>query len=386
LTYIYLHLKIHRNMRFTLTLLFFLTTLAAFAQSRKGHFYLSGNTSLSAERVISDDTDAFSRLTGTGVNRIGGDEGGVTWRARSSRIGYFITNRLLVGTDLYVGTKSFDGWDESNYFLDPFVRYYVTDRPGKKINFFAQLGFGTVGDYGFGSNYETNFHFGGGAETRLAGDVAASALLRYNAQASGLNYTELELRLNALIGGGSGKSAGRALVRGSIMIDPAIGNILIGHRGRDETLNLIADLNVSGGYFLHDRWMVEAGISVNTDRFISDNNFQRRFNSNSDELRITAMIGGRFFPALISRLRPYLLARSRFSHIKQSSTLSFGGNAGQEIIDTQSALHLQAGAGTLLSLSSHVALDAEVLYAAPVSGEAQREVRGRLGLKVFLSE
>jgi opacity protein-like surface antigen len=370
-------------MRLPITLIFVLTTLTAFGQSRKGHVYLSGNTSLSAERVFADPEP----LPVIGVFRPNAneDEDVTTWRARSSRIGYFLTHRLMVGTDLYVGTKTFDGRDESNYFLDPFVRYYVTNRPGRKVNFFAQLGFGTIGDYGFGSNYETNFHLGGGAEIRLSDDVAASALLRYNAQAAGLNFTELELQLNVFIGGGLGKSAGPTLVKGSIMIDPAIGSIQLGHRGRDETFNLIADLNLSGGYFLHDRWMVEAGFTLNSDQYRSNNDFDR-LAAETGELQASALLGGRFFPTSVSRLRPYLLGRTHFSLNEQSLTPSFGGAAGREITNTQSALHLQAGVGSLFSLSDNVALDAEVLYAAPVAGEALREVRGRVGLKVFLPQ
>lgn len=375
-------------MRLSITILFVLLTLSAFGQSRKGHVYLSGNTGLSAERVSAAPAPTFFSVGTPGTNPIftGADTGSaVTWRARSSRIGYFLSNRLMLGTDLYVGTKAFDGRDESNYFLDPFVRYYVTNRPGQKVNYFAQLGFGTFGDYGFGSNYETNFHIGAGAEVRLTDDVAASALLRYNAQASGLNYTELEFQLNAFIGGGLSKSANSALMKGSIMIDPAIGSIQLGHRGRDETFNLIADLNVSGGYFFHDHWMVEAGFTLSSDQYRSNNTFDLR-GGNTNDLQASAMIGGRFFPTGASRLRPYLLGRTHFRLNEQSQTHSFGGTTGSEIASTQRALHLKAGAGALFSLSSHLALDAEVLYAGPISGEALREVHGRVGLKVFLPQ
>jgi len=373
-------------MRLLITLTFILSSLLVFGQSRKGHFYLSGNTSLSAERILPAEQTTFGQFPATIRGQFGEIEGESSWRARSSRIGYFVTNRLMVGTDLYVGTETTDGQDRGSYFLDPFVRYYVTNRPGKKVNYFAQLGFGTFGEYGFGSNYETNFHLGAGAEVRLSDDVAASALLRYNAQASGLNYTELEIQLNAFIGGGLGKSAGPALVQGSLMIDPAIGSIQLGHRGRDEILNLITDLNVRGGYFLHDHWMVEAGFSVNTNQYSSGESFGGRLENEFSELEANALIGARFFPAGSSRLRPYLLGRTNFSLNEQIRTPSFGSAAGLETRNTQSRLHLQAGAGALLSLSNHLALDAEVLYAAPVAGEAQREVRGRVGLKVFLHQ
>lgn len=372
-------------MRLPITLLFVLTTLTAFGQSRKGHVYLSGNTSLSAERIFTDPDPV--QLLGFNQFTVTDEAAAVTWRARSSRIGYFLTNRLMLGSDLYVGTKISESFRESNYYLAPFVRYYVTNEPGKKVNLFAQLGFGTIGEYGFGRNFETNFHLGVGAEARLADDIAATALLRYKAEASGLNYTELEFRINAFVGGGLGKTAGLALAKGSLMLDPAIGSIQLGHRGRDETLNLITELNVSGGYFLRDRVMAEAGFSLNTDRYTSNSGLDRRFFiRESEQLAVTAIIGARYFIVGTSRLRPYLLGRTNFNLAEQIRIPASGGVTGDERTTTNSTLHLQAGAGTLFSLSSHLALDAEVNYAAPLSDGALREVHGRIGLKVFLPQ
>lgn len=366
-------------MRLNITLLLVLITLSAFSQSRKGHIYLSGNTSLSAEQISAEQASFFRQVPVIIGSRFieNSDNDAFAWRAQSSRVGYFLTNRLMLGAELYFGSKITNGVDESNYFLNPFVRYYVTDRPGGEINFFAQLGFGTIGDFGFGSNYETNLHLGVGAEVRLTGDVAASALLRYNANAWGLNYTEFELRLNTFLGGGLGSSVGPALVRGSIMINPSIGRILLGHRGRDETLNLITDLNVSGGYFLHDRLVVEAGLTINTDQISSAGQFKH--------IETSSFIGARYLPTLAFRLRPYLLGRTHFTFAEVDRTLlNVSTNTQFEDVRVQSLLHLQAGGGVLVPLSDNVALDGEVLFAAPVSSEALREVRGRVGLKVFL--
>jgi len=367
-------------MRLPITLLFVLATLSAFSQSRKGHFYLSGNTSLSAVHVFPEQETNLGQF---GDNQIG-DEEGTTWGAQSSRIGYFITNRLLLGTDFYLGSKINQGAETSNYFLNPFVRFYLTDQPGSQLNLFAQLGFGTIGEFGFGSNFETNFHLGVGLEARLSDDVAVAGMVRHNANALGLNYTELELQLSTFLGGGLGNSNGLKLSKGSLMLDPSIGGVQVALRNRDATLNLIADLNVSGGYFFHDRWMVEAGFALNSDWYTTEIIFNQMKNEfENTQLEFAAIIGTRYFVSNGSRLKPYLLGRTRFSQVDESISRSFG-NLEPTVLSARSDLHLQAGAGTLLSLSNHVALDGEILYGAPISGEAQREVRGRVGLKVFL--
>ena len=307
-----------------------------------------------------------------------------SWRAQSSHVGYFISHRLLLGADVYVGTKMTDGWDQSNYFLSPFVRYYATDRPEKGLNLFAQLGFGTVGEYGSGSRFETNFHLGVGLEKRLTENVAASALLRYNARATGLNYTELALRINAFLGGQQPPSSRPLLAKNSLLLNPAVGSIRTGHRGRDNTLNVIADLNFSGGYFLTDQLLLEAGLALFANDFTSEGFSTLSGPRSSVDIHNDLHLGVRYLPFIPSRLRPYLLGRGSYSIHNRTQTFVTTTFTNEEFFTSTSEVHLQVGAGALYPLSGQLVLDAELGYAAPLTSNATRRLHAQIGLKVVL--
>ncbi|MEO0734071.1 MAG: hypothetical protein AAFZ52_14645 [Bacteroidota bacterium] len=349
-------------MKQLLTLFFCLFLLPLSAQSTKGKWYLSGNTSLELAFPYT-----ARRIPASFV--------------RSARIGYALSDRLLVGTDLYAGDQLSESGTNSHYFFRPFARYYFAPA-SKKLRLFGQVGAFTIGDFAFGSKLETDFHLGGGAEMTVAADIVATGLLRYRARAQGIDYVELALGLNVLVG-----KRGDALLKlpkkGSWMIDPSLGTLQFGQNGEGSFSQFLGNIRLYGLYYLSNSLALEAGFDLATDQFSFP------FTVTPDDTRntyTTAWIGARKLFNTYRRFQPYLAARFRsdFGHFRQTFT-GQGPDFPREVTTTQVYTSLDLGAGVQYFLSDRVVLDGNVFWRKALSGRGEENTSSlRIGLKVAL--
>ncbi|MEM1358319.1 MAG: hypothetical protein AAGF89_08980, partial [Bacteroidota bacterium] len=348
------------------TLFLLVLTLSLGAQSNKGSVYLAGNTNFSLTTVLDGSEESRVAL-------------------QSARIGYFLSNRFLLGTDLYLGSRDNrqQFGSNSSYYLRPFLRYYLTNRGDNKLNYFGQLGLYTLGDFGFGTNFETDFHFGAGVEIGLYEGLVATGLLRYRARAFGLNYTELELGLNVLLGG---NQAGVAPfpVRGEILIDPAFGSLQFGSRKRvdEDVTHLIGNLRLNGLYFLSEKWLAEVGFAVNTSQYESNGSlsFERR-DVGPNDLTIQTWIGARRILSQQGRLRPYLSSKLLLEAQRIERDDFFIG--GRSVVIKNTDEYAALGGGAFYYLSDRIALDGKMDWNLSLT-DTPSFVQTRIGLKVLL--
>jgi hypothetical protein len=350
-------------MRLTLLLSLLIAALNLNGQSEnKGRFYLSGNTSL------------------TYANNFRGTFEQASFEA--NHLGYFFTNRLMIGAEVIAGTDE-ELYDNSPFVISPFVRYYLPINRGKSTHFFAELGPGAFGDFGFGSSFETDLYLGVGAERNFGDGVVGTARLRYKANASGLNFTELDLGLNFVLGGKQAWDGFAVQKRDKFLVDPNLGRVSFGHRGRDNTQELRLDLNVGIGYFFTKHLLVEAGYNAETINLDSDALVGfREFDSSNWQ----AFLGLRYFlPTASGRLQPFLMARAHWAGDFTEIDRQFFGQTSSS--DTNSFSEL--GAGTLYMLTKKTALDFSIRYQSEglglPAGRANAVV-GSVGLKVFLEK
>ncbi len=349
-------------MRQLLSFIFLLIISSLSAQSRKGSLLLAGDTGA--------DVTAFSNV------------GNQFWDAGSSRVGYFLLDELVIGAEVSLRTNLFAFQTPEDFRINPFVRYYLTELEGRKSTFFTQMGVGTFGafsDFGSTASFETDFHVGAGAEYIVADNLLAEGLLRYNAKAFGLNYTELSLRINVLVGNGSGKTY-MPLMAKDIMINPSGGNVQLGVRGREGVSHLIADLRLEGGVFLTNNLIFEAGFTLERDAYRAD---PGNFEGVRNRPRITEVdvyAGGRFLlPG--ERLRPYLQARiSRF--IQRTA---FDDQSGQQPV-TEGVNLFGLGGGALVFIAKNVAFDFSLRRELALQPFFLDQWRGSAGLKVFIAQ
>ncbi|MEL7161116.1 MAG: hypothetical protein AAFN92_10180 [Bacteroidota bacterium] len=355
-------------MKHLFTLVLLCSCLGLGAQSCKGKLYLSGNTHFRyGQETPVDNADRTATV-------------------QSSQIGYFISERLLMGTEFYLGPRLAQFGGNSNYYLRPFARYYFSS-PTKKARIFGQLGMLTVGDFGFGNILETDFHFGAGAEITLTPDLVATGLLRYRAFASGLNYTELALDLNVLVGG----KAGPPTVfpsRGSFLLDPSFGSLQFGLRTRDNTSRVIGNLRLNGLYLLGDKLALEGGFALTTDRYKADGRIIR-FEGvpSAQDAQLELWAGVRYFFSTNKRFQPYLSAQFRYYSLQRTDEILITTSRGEDLLrreDLAINTYLNLGGGALFFLSERVAIDAAIYGQEALSSGDESGVQGRVGLKVIL--
>jgi hypothetical protein len=352
-----------KKMRLALLLSLLITALNLSGQSEnEGKFYLSGNTSLTYSNNFKNTFEQAS--------------------FEAKQFGYFFTNRLMIGAEVIAGTD--EGlYDNSPFVISPFLRYYLPINRGKKTQFFAELGIGLFGNFGFGSSVETDLYLGVGAERSFGDGVVGTARLRYKANAWGLNFTELDLGLNFILGGKQAWGGFAAQKRGTFLVDPNLGRIGFGHRGRDNTQDLRLDLNVGVGYFFTEHLFVEAGYDAETMNLDSDAmTGLREFNSNSWQ----AFLGLRYFlPTASGRLQPFIMASAGWAGA--SSNIDFTAIFPQPNSNIDPSTFSELGAGTLYMLTKKAALDVGIRYQSEglgLSSGGANAVVGSVGLKVFL--
>lgn len=348
-------------MRLFLSLIALLLTFSLAAQSRKGSLLLAGDTRADVRAATNISTQF--------------------WDAGSSRIGYFLLDELVLGAEISLRTNIFAFQTPEDFRINPFARYYLTEIEGRKTTLFTQIGFGTFGafsDFGSTASYETDFHAGVGGELQIADNLLAEGLLRYNAKAFGLNYTELSLRINVLVGNGRGKTE-MSLVAKDFMINPSGGNVQLGVRGREGVTHLIADLNLEAGMFLSNNFIFESGFNMERDAYRADPGNSEGVRDRPLITQITGYVGGRLLlPA--EGVTPYV--QTRLSHFSQ--TTGFDDQFGRRS-STQSTGQIGVGGGALVFIAKNVAFDLGLRRQFALQQFFLDQWEGSAGLKVFIS-
>lgn len=325
----------------------------------KGKFYLSGNTSLTTNNDLVNGSGQIS--------------------FSSSQLGYFFGSKWLVGAEVVAGSDE-NLYDNSPFTISPFARYYFRQRG--KTQLFGEVGFGTIGNFGFGSSFETDMHAGVGAERNFGDGVVGTALLRYKAYASGLNYTELDLGLNVILGGEQIIESFAGRRRGALLIDPTFGGVRFGLQKRNNLQDLQLDLQLGVGYFVTEHLLAEAGGNIATfNTNFGDLNFRGQTEQNTIDW--DAYVGFRYFlPSATGRLQPYAVVRAAATGF--SNTQEFTNFGNQTTSDY--SITGEGGLGTLYYLTSRAALDFNVRYQKRLELRPDRghAIGGSLGLKVFM--
>ena len=323
---------------YLLFLSLFLTT-ALSAQYQKGSWYLDGSSSALLDIPTDDRTASFE--------------------AQAFRAGYFFTDRLLVGSRV---ETSIIGGNNFGLELRPFARYYFPGGETRKVSYFGEVGFGAItpsSSFGF---FETDFHFGGGLEKTLFPGVVGTALLRYDANASGLNTTNLTLGFNLLLGQLEKSDKGAALTAGTFTTTGNLGGLLYGRQGLSGPSNVIGNifLNPSIGYFLADGLMAEAKASVSLLRLdnVSNSGHGTEEIRKNNILNTSMEFNLRYYLKQSGKLLPYVMAGGGYQTFRNKrEDATFG-----ERTVSSNNLFYQAGAGASWFLSPNVALDGTVRY------------------------
>ena len=351
-------------MKLTTLLLFCFVTLTLSAQTRKGSLYLSGNTALEYLDV-DNEAEEFSSLLSRAQ-----DFSGVT--ATSFRTGYFLTNRLLVGTRINysdaasVRNHQFAG--SNSVFLKPFVRYYFLDLGAKPLSFFGELGFGTIG-VGGGDGYETDFHLGVGAELPVAPGILGTINLNYDANAWGLNFTNLNLGLNALTGQLAANGALTPVGVSTLTAVGQVGNVAYGRTSRGGKVDSELRINLSPrvGYFVFDGFLLEAEVILTRDesRFEIGSGFNPTSDFNSSNLE--ANLRARYYVLRRGPLLPFASLGAGYRRLVESED-----NRSDDFVQGIESYFWKAGVGATYFLSPHLAVDLSAEYDRGSVGYTER--------------
>ena len=370
-----------------------LLTFALAAQTRKGNFYVAGGTTASYQFTNKPSTTGGDGLS---LNRPDDLTG---FQATSFRSGYFLTNRLLVGTRVdYLNAAADQGYlfPESNRLsLKPFARYYILERGSaeRPLAVFGELGFGTFA-VGRGDNYETDFHLGAGAELGLTAGVLGTANLNYNANAYGLNYTNLNVGLNVLTGQLSAPTATTRLRAGTITTNGQWLHLAYGRMERGEQQHTALHLNLTPrlGYFVLDNLLIESSLNLDyvdlQDRIGSDRIIPDGVGRGTD-LRVD--LSARYYALQLGHLLPFVGAGIGYRNLDQEDVIVNG------FIDrTLRSRHWRADVGASYMLSNALALDLSGSYLREHAGRAdggpgifdlqdRATWRTEVGLRFFLA-
>ena len=319
------------------------------AQYERGNWYLSGNSAI----------DAGNQSTVAGSDFL---------PPSASRTGLFLLDRLLVGGNV----------------LNPavFVRYYQPLKPQSKLSAFAELN--VAGNFSARRGGIVNYQPAIGLEYQLSADVLLSAKLQATISGGAVIGQSLQFGVNTVIGR-SGLAPGQNhLSKGSIFIDPNIGEITLGHynpsSGQLGWLNY--NLHFGGGIMLSDR--------VSLDGSLSASNYRSEFYySNPTSLykatTIAADLGLRYFLTGKGKFRPYVGAGLNAQYLSQVVDYEDSGRADER--EEHLGLSPYLKLGTLFFLSDNVALDASLEYNFR-DNTASRAAASQLGLgvgvKIFL--
>ena len=354
--------------------LFFTSSLAA--QYEKGNWYLDANSAASLSIPIGEP-----RL-------------GVPFEVQSLQAGYFITNRLLVGSRIImIGDLPNNGSLGSlDIVLSPFARYYFPGGDKRKVSFFGEAGLGTITPFSGNGFFETDFHFGGGAEVELLPGVVGTAMLRYNANATGLNITSLTFGLNLLLGQLE-KLENEAPIRaGTFTTTGSFGGLSFGNHGFNAQSDLVgsAYLSPNLGFFLRDGLMAEGTFSLSYSGlkdvldFGQGNTESRNINILSTSLEFNL----RYYLRKSGALLPYVTGGLGYEIYQARVT----GGTFDDRDFKRNTFFYQTGIGMSWFLAKNIALDGAVRYRSDRFGAIdgfnntvrQNVIQTKVGLRFFL--
>ena len=151
----------------TIAITLLLCTISANAQITKGNWMVGGTGNL---------TSYENKSTQNG-NDIG-DKGYVI--SISPNIGYFIINKLAVGTTMSFAYTNSNKYENLGYGFGPFVRYYFL-KEDKRINLFAHANY-SFGEYKSGSNITGSnvYRFKAGPAVFFNKNIGMEVTLDYN--------------------------------------------------------------------------------------------------------------------------------------------------------------------------------------------------------------
>ncbi|WP_116127682.1 outer membrane protein [Lewinella sp. IMCC34183] len=364
-----------------------LLALTLSAQERRGSVYLSGGSS-AAYGTATDKQIRSAYLPYNLLSRLEGI------RVNSFRTGYFLTNRLLLGTRAdfnYVsGDASLYPSDYTELSFRPFVRYYVRDGGADGTSVFGEAGFGTLG-LGEADFFTKDYHLGVGAERFLASGILAMASLNYNVNAELRDYASLRFGLNVLTGQLARATADAPLAAGTLT---AAGQLLevgygITRDGGNRINTLMIDLSPRLGYFPLDGLLLETGLVyslLQVNRDYSQQQLNMDYRRTDLELRLQA----RYYLLQQGRLLPYVGAGISYVRIDQGLN-----RLDDPLVQHIEALPWQLSAGVSYFLSPRLAIDLEAEYERGLAesgptpafsySEAQRRIGVAAGLRFFLA-
>lgn len=321
------------------------------AQERGGSIYLSGPTGATYQSVTDGGSEASSPFS-----RANNDSG---LTLRTYRAGYFVTNRLLVGTRVFYSSfaaePEFTFGSSDELILRPFARYYFLQSDARPFSVFGELGFGAF-TVGRGRGMETDFHLGLGAELSLAPGVLGTANLNYTSNATDLNITDLTVGLSVLTGQLSHGESGSLRV-GTLMTSGQLGRAWFGRMDRQGGIDSRLNFNLSPqvGYFVRDRLVIEAAVNVAHEDSRSEISTFRSFPTGA-YTDWSFDLGTRYYVYRANRLKPFASAGLGYRGVNESSP-QFGS-----VERSFRSVFYRAGAGASYFLSDKLAIDLAANY------------------------
>ena len=293
-------------------------------------------------------------------------EGGLfdRWKSDLQPVGFFISPRLLIGArfDYRHITHTFprrETWrsDETYSAIRPFLRYYLGD--GSRIwDVYGELGFGRIGLKGY-TGVETDFHLAAGTEVRLGGGLLANARLAYNAYASDLNYTTLDIGQRVLVRELGGGIEPR-LRRGAVYLSGKVFGGSVGHMRRlgADWLQYSFAVRPTVGYFLLDglALMAELNWRVEGDYDHVRPYWRSRYSGNGVETEFLGLLGVRYYPLGGSRLQPF--TEANLGHYRYESDPEHP----DAFVQTARGTAYRGGVGVAYFLSDRVSFEVLARY------------------------
>lgn len=349
-----MHLKLLASLS-----LLFLASVSLCGQSARRGLYLDGNApALQYDHVKAPYFGAylpFAREGGT-IER---------WKSSLSPVGYFVSSRLLIGvrfdyqhaTQLlpYSEVRTLEA--DSRSAIRPFVRYYLGDG-SRNWDVYGELGFGRIGLKGY-TGVETDFHLAAGTEVRLGGGLLANARLAYNAYASDLNYTTLDIGQRVLVRELGGGIEPR-LRRGAVYLSGKVFGGSVGHMRRQgaDWLQYSFVVRPTVGYFLLDglALMAELNWRVEGDYDHVRPYWQSRHSGNGVETEFLGLLGVRYYPLGGSRLQPF--TEANIGHYRYESDPEHP----DAFVQTARGTAYRGGVGVAYFLSDRVSFEVLARY------------------------
>lgn len=228
-----------------LTLLLSLFSFILFAQIAQKTWLLNGNASVTTSLDKGSDNSNFNV---------------------APTVGYFITNRFLIGTDFYYNYAKLGSNASNNSFnFAPFIRYYLSPSDLRLV-WFANAGYTAgVTTFDFGQfEDKSNFDvlYGGigldyflNANTAIEGNLQFQQNLNDTRDASSLSYKAgLQFFIPVTL---AENSDNIAIAKGARLIGLTASGGWFDIGGADD---LSLSVNPSLGFFITDRWVVGSGL------------------------------------------------------------------------------------------------------------------------------